>query len=114
MIGKRIPTEDGKFKVEITTEDLKTLQPITTTDFFAEWMKQVIPEKVREPILEKVPLTIYEVDEDYIPVKVWETTVTSAAIKVYGVTYDIPLDMAISALQNIDVEISYTEGKKNE
>jgi hypothetical protein len=113
MIGKKVPTEDGSFRIEVPTAELEQLPQMATTDFFAEWMKQVIPEKPRESSIKEMPLTVFEMDEDYNPTRVFETTVKSASMTIDGHTYDIPLDMAIAALQNMDEnsEITYKEDK---
>lgn len=113
MIGKKVPTEDGRFRIEVPTAELEQLPQMATTDFFAEWMKQAVPEKPRESFINEMPLTIYEVDDDYNPTRVFETIVRSASMTIDGRNYDIPLDMAIAALQNMDEnsEINYKENK---
>jgi hypothetical protein len=113
MIGKKVPTEDGRFRIEVPTAELEQLPQMATTDFFAEWMKQVVPEKPRESSIKEMPLTVFEMDEDYNPTRVFETTVKSASMTIDGHTYDIPLDTAIVALQNMDEtsEITYKENK---
>jgi hypothetical protein len=113
MIGKKVPTEDGRFRIEVPTAELEQLPQMATTDFFAEWMKQVVPEKPRESSIKEMPLTVFELDDDYSPAKVFETTVKSASMTIDGHTYDIPLDTAIVALQNMDEnsEITYKENK---
>ena len=113
MIGKKVPTEYGRFRIEVPTAKLEQLPQMATTDFFAEWMKQVVPEKPRESSIKEMPLTIFEVDNDYNPTRVFETIVKSASMTIDGHVYDIPLDMAIVALQNMDEnsEITYKEDK---
>ena len=102
MIGKKVPTKDGSFRVEMPTAELEKMQQGPPPDFFAEWMKQVVPEKPRESSIKEMPLTIFEMDNDYNPTRVFETTVKSASMTIDGRIYDIPLDMAIAALQNMD------------
>ena len=119
MIGKKVPTKDGSFRVEVSNEELeelhesKGLQQGPAPFFFTEWMREIIPEKLRESSIKEMPLTIFEVDDDYNPTRVFETTVKSASMTIDGRIYDIPLDMAIAALQNMDEnsEISYKEDK---
>jgi mevalonate pyrophosphate decarboxylase len=114
MIGKRVPTKDGSFKIAVSTKEMEELQLMPTSDFYAEWMKQVVSEKHEETLVEDdVPLTIYEINEDYDLLHVWETTVNSAYITLEGRTYNIPLDMAVAALQNMDEnsETTYKENK---
>lgn len=111
MIGKKVPTKDGSFKIEVSNKEIEEQSQGSTTDFFAEWMERVVPKKPRKSSIEEMPLTIFELDDDYSPKRVFETTVKSASMELDGVTYDIPLDMAIAALQNMDEnsEISYKE-----
>jgi hypothetical protein len=113
MIGKKLPTKDGGFKLEVSNKEIEEQQQGTATDFFAEWMKRVVPKKPRKSSIEEMPLTIFELDDDYSPRRVFETTVKSASMELDGVTYDIPLDMAIAAIQNMDEnsEITYKEKK---
>ena len=70
-------------------------------------------EEFRESSIKEMPLTIYEVDDDYNPTRVFEIIVKSASMTIDGHAYDIPLDMAIAALQNMDEnsEITYKENK---
>lgn len=113
MTGKIIPTEDGSFRIAVSSAELEGLRQQSAPNFFDEWMKQAVPEKPRESFIKEMPLTIYEVDDDYNPTRVFETTVKSASMTIDGCNYDIPLDMAIAALQNIDEnsEITYKENK---
>ena len=112
MIGKRVPTKDGTFRIGVSTEEIEKQQQISTTDFFAEWAERVVPKKPRKSFIEEMPLTIFELDNDNNPIRVFETTVKSASMELDGVTYDIPLDMAIAAIQNMDETSEITYNKK--
>ena len=103
--------KDGTFRLEISNAEIEKQQQGPATDFFADWMKRVVPIKPRKSSIEEMPLTVFELDDDYSPKRVFETTVKSASITLDGVTYDIPLDMAIAAIQNMDEnsEITYKE-----
>ena len=119
MIGKKVPIKEGSFRIEVSNEEMEELHKLKrlsqgpAPSFFAEWMREITSEKPRESSIEEIPLTIYEVDDDYNPTRVFETTVKSASMTIDGRNYDIPLDMAITALQNMDEnsEISYKETK---
>jgi hypothetical protein len=116
MIGKKVPTKDGTFRIEVSKKEIEKQQQISTTDFFAEWAERVVPKKPKKSSIEEMPLTIFELDNDNNPIRVFETTVKSASMELDGVTYDIPLDMAIAAIQNMDEtsEITYNKKEENE
>jgi len=115
VIGKKVPTKDNSFKIEVSDKELEELSAPQNT-FCGDWLK--LKSKAEEPQERnaKAPnrVTIIALDDDNNPMQVTEYNVTSASIKLDGVEYNIPFGMACSALQNAEEieDIKYVEKEK--